>query len=142
LSLLLDTNVVSELASRRPNVSVSAWLRTLNVGDAFLSVATVAEICRGIGATKDENNRERLADWYTAALLPAFGSRILPLDFNTAERAGVIGGRAQRAGRRMEAIDAVIAATAELHGLTVVTRNVRDFEVWGGPMFNPWSLAD
>ena len=138
MSVLLDTNVVSELANQRPNDVVSNWLRSLKVNDAFLSVATVAEIRRGIVAAKSEPNRERLIRWYAGVLMPAFESRILPLDFTTAELAGIIGGRAQLAGRRMEAFDAVIAATAEVHGLTLVTRNVKDFEVWGGPMLNPW----
>ncbi len=139
MSLLLDTNVVSELANQRPSDAVANWLKSLKVDDAFLSVATIAEILRGIGAAKDPANRDRLTRWYAAVLMPTFQRRVLPLDFHTAEQAGIIGGRAQLAGRRMEAFDAVIAATAEVHSLTVVTRTVTDFEVWGGPVLNPWS---
>jgi toxin FitB len=138
LSLLLDTNVVSQFASQRTDARVSQWLRSMKVTDAFLSAVTIAEIRNGIVTAKEEANRDRLSAWYTAMVIPAFGDRVLPVTIEVAELCGAIAGRAQNAGRPAGPFDAIIAATAEVHGLTVVTRNVRDFEVWGGPVFNPW----
>jgi hypothetical protein len=140
LSYLIDTNVLSELSGAVPNPAIAAWLQSLPLTTAYLSAITIAEIRRGITVTRDLLHRERLESWL-ADIRESFKDRILPIDEKIAEFGGALEGLCQRAGRPVEPFDALIAATAHVHGLTVVTRNIRDFEVWGGPVFNPWTSA-
>jgi hypothetical protein len=137
LSYLIDTNVLSELARNEPSEAVAAWMKRQDLGAIYLSVITLAEITRGLTVARDPVRRRRLEAWL-ADVKAAFARRILPVDAPTAELGGQIEGRCQLAGRPAEPFDTLIAATAQAHGLTLVTRNVKDFEVWGGPVFNPW----
>ena len=138
MTFLLDTNVISEIGARKPDPQVVDWLRAQDIAGIFLSVITVAEIRRGIALSRDVEKRARLELWFEDQVLDAFDGRILPVDVAIADLCGQLVAERQRAGRPIEPFDAVIAATAEVHGLVLVTRNVRDFAGWGGRVFNPW----
>ena len=133
---VLDTNVVSEL--RRPdkaNPNVSAWAAANPLASVFLSAITILEIELGALAVerKDAAQGRILRAWIDDRILPRFDGRILPVDTAVARRCA----RLHAPNRRSER-DAIIAATALVHGMKVVTRNVADFEPMGVEILNPW----
>jgi predicted nucleic acid-binding protein len=133
---LLDTNVISEL--RRPGKAdrnVSAWAGTIPAANFFLSAISILEIELGVllMARKDAAQGAVLRAWIDDQILPRFDGRILAVDTAVAQRCARLHVPDRRAER-----DALIAATALLHGLTVVTRNVADFELVGVALLNPW----
>ena len=133
---VLDTNVVSEL--RRPdkaNPNVSAWAAANPLASVFLSAITILEIELGALAVerKDAAQGRILRAWIDDRILPRFDGRILPVDTAVARRCA----RLHAPNRRSER-DALIAATALVHGMKVVTRNVADFEPMGVEILNPW----
>ena len=138
MSHLLDTNMISELRKpqRRANAGVRSWISSRVVSDLYLSVITVLEIEIGIKrlARNDPVQSERLQVWLDMEVLDVFSGRILPVDVPVARRCARMHVPDPRPER-----DALIAATASVHGLTVVTRNVRDFEHLGVSVFNPWT---
>lgn len=134
---LLDTNVVSEMrkAPGRMDAGVAAWAAGASASDLFLSVITVMEIEAGIlrAERKDPGKAAILRAWLDAHVLPAFAQRVLDVDVDVARRCASLQATAPR-----NVPDAFIAATALVHGMTVVTRNVRDFEAMGVRVLNPW----
>jgi predicted nucleic acid-binding protein len=140
LSFLIDTNVASEAAKPRPSPQVRAWFAQQRDGALHFSVCTIGEIDFGIARLEVGPRRVALQAWRDH-LVDVSRRRILPVDLRVAETWGIVRARAAAAKRTMPSIDALLAATAEVHGLTLVTRNTRDFEVWGGPVFNPWAEA-
>lgn len=138
MRFLLDTNVVSEWVKPAPNPHVVAWLRTVEEERVFLSVATLAEIRRGVERMNPGSRRERLAEWLTGELPARFEGRLLDIDRGIADTWGVIMVRAQEAGQAPSSMDAFFAATAEVHHLTLVTRNVQQFAKLGIALLNPW----
>ena len=139
MKLLLDTCVVSELANRRPNVQVVDWLRRQNPKSLFLSFVTIGELEKGIARRGGDSRAIALGKWLRNDILAAFADRILPVDREVALAWGKICGEAERAGRKRPAVDALIAATALVHGLKLVTRNIDDMVGMGVPLFNPFS---
>lgn len=139
MSFLLDTNVVSEWAKRRPDPGVAAWLADVDEDRTFLSVITVAELRHGVERLPDGSRRARLGQWLQHDLLLRFESRILPINATIADAWGRMVARRAAAGRPIGAMDAFIAATAQIHDLTLVTRNVPDFETSIAALVNPWS---
>jgi predicted nucleic acid-binding protein len=137
VKLLIDTNVASEVMRPRPNLDVLAWLDAAPP-DTYFSVATLSEIGYGILRLEVGARRNRLSTWRDE-LVRVAGRNVLPVDGAVADAWSAVRARAAANGRPMPLIDALIAATAQHHGLTVVTRNVSDFEAWGGPVFNPWT---
>ncbi len=138
---LLDTNVVSELrkaGSGRADAAVTRWAASVDPVVLHLSVITVIEIEVGILrlARRDSTQGERLRSWLERQLLTAFAGRILAVDLSVALRCAHMRVPDPRADR-----DALIAATAHVHGLTVVTRNTADFEATGVPLLDPWTHA-
>ena len=134
---LLDTNIVSEL--RRPEKAdprVREWAATVPVSDFFLSAITVLEIELGalLIARKDRVYGRALREWIDHEVLPRFEGRILAVDTKVAQRCAHLHVPNPRGER-----DALIAATALVHGMTVVTRNVADFAPTGVPVLNPWA---
>jgi predicted nucleic acid-binding protein len=131
---LLDTNVI--LAARKHDPAVTDWLRGVRGQPLFLSALTVGEIRRGIAKARaaDPNAARPLERWLTRTVMD-FGANILPVDHAVA---GVWGDLA--VGPSLPVVDALIAATALRHGLSVVTRNVRDFSATGVPVLNPWNV--
>jgi predicted nucleic acid-binding protein len=133
---LLDTNVVSEL--RRParaDRRVVAWADAVQPVDLFLSAITILEIEVGtlLREQRDATQGAVLRAWIDDQVLPAFAGRILPVDTAVAQRCARLHVPDPRAER-----DALIAATALVHRLVVVTRNVADFRPMGVDLFNPW----
>ena len=137
---LLDTNTVSELAKPRPEPRVIAWFAKLDEDDVYLSVAMVAEIRRGIEVTPDPRRRQALRRWLEEDLLDRFAGRLLPIDRHVAEQWGAVVARGQRLGLTVNVMDGFFAATAEVHGLTLATRNVRHFADLGIPVYDPWTF--
>jgi predicted nucleic acid-binding protein len=138
VSFLLDTNVVSEWVRPRPAESVVAWLADVDEDLVFMSVVSFAELRRGIELLPPGRRRDRLEEWLAADLAGRFQGRILDVDPLVADAWGRIMARGHRAGRMPGAVDAFFAATAESHELTLVTRNIRDFENLGIYLYNPW----
>ncbi|MBX9909258.1 MAG: type II toxin-antitoxin system VapC family toxin [Beijerinckiaceae bacterium] len=133
---LLDTNVVSELRNLRiAEPAVIAWSRQHNGDHFFLSAVTVFELERGAlrALRRDERKGTMLRSWINDYVLPIFKGRILTFDVDVALRCAAMHMPDPRPER-----DSMIAATASIHGLTVATRNVADFEACGVPVFNPW----
>jgi toxin FitB len=133
---LLDTNVLSELRRReRTHPKVAAWADAAHATELFLSAITILEIEAGtlLLARRDEAQGAVLRAWIDGKVLPAFAGRILPIDTAVAQRCARLHVPNPRAER-----DALIAATALVHGLKVVTRNVADFEPMGVALINPW----
>lgn len=135
---LLDTNVISEATRLRPDANVIAWLDTTDEDRLFLSVATLAELSRGVEAMATGKKQRNLREWLLADLIPRFDDRILPVDAPTSLLWGAMLVRSQQAGRDIGAIDALLAATAERHDLTLATRNIKDFAGLELPLVNPW----
>ena len=134
---LLDTNAISEPKRARPDEGVIAWLGDQLLSDLHISVITVGELRRGIVRLEPGRRRDDL-DFWLADLILRYGERILPVDLDVTERWAALAEAARTAGRPSEMTDELIAATAHVHGLTVVTRNVRHFEHSGCRVLSPW----
>jgi predicted nucleic acid-binding protein len=135
VSYLVDTNVLSELRRREPDPNVVSWLERRPAMTLYLSVLTLGELRRGVEALPAGARKRRLADWLDVELPSFFAGRVLPIDARVADRWGHL---VAQAGRPFPAIDSLLAATALTHGLTLVTRNVRDFEYAGLAVVDPW----
>lgn len=136
---LLDTNAISEL--RRParaNPGLLAWACGMPPADLFISAITLFEVELGAGQVgrRDAIQGAVLRAWIDTQVIPAFRGRILPVDAEIAQRCATLHVPDPRPQG-----DSLIAATALVYRLTVVTRNVRDFEPMGVPLFNPWSRS-
>lgn len=136
---LLDTNVVSELRkvrSGKADRNVSAWADKVHAGDLYLSVISLQELEIGIllAERRDPMKGALFRTWLDQHVLPAFAGRVLPVDLAVAHRSARLHVPDPRPIR-----DCLIAATALVHGLVVVTRNVADFEPTGVQILNPWN---
>jgi predicted nucleic acid-binding protein len=138
MSFLLDTNVISEWVKPRPDPDVIAWADSVDEERVFLSVISLAEIRRGIELMVDGRRRNRLAAWLADELPERFTGRMLNIDDRVAEEWGLMMAKSQRAGAPLAIMDGFFAATAAVHGLTLVTRNVQHFAHLGIQLFNPW----
>jgi toxin FitB len=134
---LLDTNVVSELRKRSGDPGVKQWVARQSVADLAISVVTVIEIETGILRKErtDPDQARILTRWFEQNVLTGFADRILPLDLAAARRVASL----HVPDRAPQQHDALIAGTALARGLTVVTRNTRDFECASVECLNPWS---
>lgn len=131
---LIDTNVVSETRRRRPHPAVLAWLRSTRSVELRVSALTIGEIQKGVEQLRDRDpdRANSIESWLNDAVLEGFD--VLPFDAEAArEWARLMQGQSADL-----TIDAMIAATAKAHGLTVVTRNERDFDLLAVPTFNPF----
>ena len=142
MSYLLDTNVVSELRktrTRRANLNVVAWARGVPTSGMFLSAISVLEIETGVllAERRDPLQGAALRSWLDLSVLPTFARRILPVDTEVALRCARLHVPETRPDR-----DALIAATALVHGMTIVTRNVSDFAPTGVAIVDPWAYRD
>jgi predicted nucleic acid-binding protein len=136
MSYLIDTNVLSELRKTAPDSGVVDWFSRVHAHDVHISVVTIGEIRRGI-AKLQSRGAHRLAATYEswlAATKEQFAERVIPIDVDVAEEWGHSG-----AHHPTPAADALIAATAKVHGWTVITRNVKDFEPTGVRLVNPFA---
>lgn len=136
---LLDTNVPSELTRPKSDPLVEEWLEDANDEELYLSVVSLGEILKGITVLPQSKRRSELQRWLDDTLRPWFQGRVLPVTAAIAERWGILAGECQIQGRTLKVADGLIAATALVHQLSVVTHNVRDFEGLGVSVVNPWS---
>lgn len=138
MKYLLDTCLVSELIKPNPDSAVTAWVSAQQESNLYLSVLTLGELRSGVERLQDGQKRLRLANWLDSDLKPRFSGRLLPIDDVVVERWGIVTAQAKAKGMPMPVIDGLIAATALVHGLTLVTRNVSDMQASGVLLFNPW----
>jgi len=136
---VLDTNVVSELRNARLGKAdrrLARWADSVNAADLFLSAITIHELELGVllAERRDPRQGGMFRTWLDSHVLPAFSGRILPVDAAVAQRSAKLHVPDPRPLR-----DGLIAATALVHGMTVVTRNVTDFEPAGVGLLNPWA---
>lgn len=136
MSYLLDTNVLSELRRKTPDGSVVEWFSDRPASTLYLSVLTLGELRKGIEGVLDAKRRMALMDWLETDLPGFFAGRILPVDAPVADRWGRL---VAASGRPLPAIDSLLGATAVQHGLSMVTRNERDFAGLGLDVINPWT---
>jgi len=141
VSYLLDTNIVSEWVKLRPEPKVVSWLADIDEDRVFLSVATLAELRHGVERLPASRRRTRLDEWLRHELPARFEGRVLPIDETTAAAWGMIVARREAKGRPIGVMDAWIAATAQTHELTLVTRNAADFRDAVTAILDPWASS-
>ncbi|MDP1597187.1 MAG: type II toxin-antitoxin system VapC family toxin [Methylotenera sp.] len=139
---VLDTNVVSELRKVRigkADPNVASWAKSVDAADLFVSAITIMELELGVLLIerKVANQGAMLRAWLDQQVLPEFSGRTLPIDTTVAQRCARLH-VPDKHGER----DALIAATALVHGMTVVTRNVADFQSTGVTILNPWDSSN
>lgn len=139
MTYLLDTTAVSEWVKPRPDPGIARWLDEVDEDRTFLSVITVGELRRGVERLAAGRRRNDLTSWLDHRLPERFEGRLLPVGTEVADAWGRLTARLERRGRKVGAMDTLIAATAEHHRLRVVTRNVTDFEPTGVAVVNPWT---
>jgi toxin FitB len=133
--------VVSEWTKPRPDSGVASWLAEADEDRVFISVITLAELRYGVERMPTGSRRNRLDEWLSEHLPARFEERVLSIDPETAAAWGGIMARGRAGGRPVGIMDAFLAATAERHRLTLVTRNISDFDVLGIRVINPWSSS-
>jgi len=136
MKYLLDTNIVSELVSAKPNAKVIKWFNLIPTSAFYLSVLTLGEIRKGIEKVNDQRRKHKLLIWLEHELVDQFDHRILPISLEVADRWGRL---LSQTNRTLPAIDGLLAATALHHDMTLVTRNVGDFlDCANLEIINPW----
>lgn len=140
MSWLLDTCALSEYAKKAPAPKVIAWLDDQDEASLFISVITVGEIEKGILKLRatDKRRSQKLTAWL-GKVEQRFAGRILPLDTAALHVWAQLAACAELAGQPLPVMDGLMMATAQCHGLTVVTRNVQDFARYP-QVLNPWAL--
>ncbi len=133
---LLDTNVISETRRIKANPQVTAFITSALTNELFVSALTVGELWKGVALKRrtDRPAGDQLAGW-VQGIETLFANQVLPMDAAVARIWGEL-----CAGKSLPVIDAAIAATALAHGLTLVTRNTKDFAPSGVPVLNPWQI--
>jgi len=142
VNYLLDTNVLSEWIKSQPDPEVDRWLRTVDEESTCVSVVTFGELRQGVEMMARGRRRDEIESWLEYDLPERFDGRIIDVGLSIAIAWGLLRARTRSAGHPMEGMDAFLAATAQVHGLTLVTRNTKDFERLGISLFNPWLAAN
>lgn len=138
MNYLLDTNVISELVSTKPDVNVIRWMNKIPGHAFFLSVLSMGEIRKGIEKITDHKRKQKILLWFEHELPRTFHNRILPITLDISDRWGRLQYQAKRS---LPAIDTLLAATALHHDMALVTRNVKDFHDCPGlEIINPWQV--
>ena len=135
---LLDTNILSELRRPKPEPKVLAFIARQPLDLLYVSVVTFAEIRFGIELLDDPGRRAALNDWLAHKLRPMFDQRVLAVTEDVMLKWRVLVEEGRKVRHTFSQPDLIIAATALLHGLTLVTRDVTDYERAKVPVFNPW----
>jgi predicted nucleic acid-binding protein len=125
----------------RPQASVSRWLDEADDNQLYFSVVSLGEILKGVTILPEGMRRMELQQWLDGTLRPWFQGRILPVNEEIGERWGILAGECRLKGRPLKIADGFIAATALVHDLTIVTRNVKDFAGLGVVLLNPWEAV-
>jgi len=137
LRVLLDTCVLSELRRPKGHPGVRRAVDAFDNADLFVSVVSIGEIAKGIALLKESQNRRSLLGWLQA-LERDYADRLLPVDLETSHVWGELTAAAQKVGKTVPASDGLIAATAQRHGLHIMTRNTEHFDPTGVLLVNPW----
>lgn len=135
MNYLLDTNIISDLVSSKPNKNVAKWVESVPQNTLYLSVLTLGEIRSGIERREDGKRKNQLIAWLEHQLPQWFAGRILLVDHQVADRWGYLVGGTKRT---LPMIDSLLAATALTNNLVMVTRNVKDFDMQGLEVINPF----
>lgn len=138
MRFLLDTMVVSEPARPTPNGGVIEWLEEQAALELSISVLTLGEIARGVARMNDGKRKRELQSWLSANLRAQFEDRVLAIDREVALAWGELTAEGDRTGRPLPVTDGLLLATAKVHDLTIVTRNVGDFDRRGVTVLNPY----
>jgi predicted nucleic acid-binding protein len=138
MSYLIDTCCISELVKKKPNSNVVKWFNDHDELTMFLSVITFGELRKGIEKLPDSSKKKELNRWVKEDLKHRFKNRILSINLEEVNKWGEILAIAEKSGNPLPAIDSLIAATAQVHDLSVVTRNTQDMEGSGVEVINPW----
>jgi predicted nucleic acid-binding protein len=138
MNFLLDTNAVSEWVKPRPNPGLIAWMESADEDRIFISVISLAELRYGVERLAAGSRRARLEEWLAQELPLRFEGRILPINREIADAWGKTLSRSEAIGRPIGAMDAFLSATAEIHRMTLVTRNVSDFPRLDA-VLDPWT---
>jgi predicted nucleic acid-binding protein len=135
---LLDTNVLSEPIRPAPSANVAAWPRSAAAEDLAASVLSMGELQRGVLLVPAGARRERLLAWMASDLAAQLGGRVLPVDAAVTAVWARLGAAGRLAGRPLPDVDGLLLATAQVYGLTLVTRNTRHCGDRGVPTLDPW----
>ena len=137
MAFLLDTCLISEFFKKNSEIEVTEWFRRQIPETLFLSVLTIGELRKGLLRLPPSRKRDLISVWIDEAKI-RYDRRILNIDVNTSEVWARLRAQTESIGTPMSMIDSLIAATAVNHGLTVATRNIKDFERCGVATINPW----
>lgn len=140
MKYVLDTNVISEAINKQPNPQVMNWLRSMDSQELYLSVVTVGEIKKGVEKLPESQRKDNIKEWFENDLLIKFEDRVLALDLSVILVWGQLVGELEKKGRKLPALDSLIAATVKYYGYTLVTRNEKDFEGIDITVFNPFEI--
>ena len=140
--MLLDTNVISEMWRPRPNPTVAEWLDAQPADRLYICAPVLAEIRFGIERLPDGPRKAFLADRWTDLAIKGYRGRVLDFDLAAAAHYGAITAHREKRGRRLEPIDAMIAAVALAHGMPLVTRDTNDFLDIGLQLIDPFAKPD
>lgn len=139
MKYLLDTCILSEAIKRKPDPNVMQWLESCTEEDVYISSLTLGELHKGILRLQDQTRKKLLEFWLLNELLRRFAGRVLDVDTEVALSWGKQLAESEQKGLTLPAIDSLIAATAQKHGLIMVTRNTRDFERCNIQCLNPFT---
>lgn len=140
-SWLLDTTVLSELRKPKPDSKVVAFIAAQPLDRLYVSVVTLAEIRFGIDLVAEAGRRGELTDWLAHRVRPMFEQRVLTVSEDVMFRWRLLVEEGRKAGHTFSQPELIIAATALHHGMTVMTRDVGDFERARAPVLNPWQAV-
>ncbi len=138
MSYLIDTCCISELVKKKPNPNVVKWFADRDELSMYLSVITFGELRKEIEKLPDSQKKAELNRWVKEDLKHRFKNRILNINIEEVNKWGEILATAEKNGNPLPAIDSLIAATAQVHDLSVITRNTQDMEGSGVEVINPW----
>lgn len=139
---LLDTNVLSEPAKPRPNPVVVEWAESQPRDALAISTVSLGEVRFGLDLLAPGRRRAALEEWLKRVMREQFHGRVLAVNKDVALTWGRLTAADQKRGRVLPIVDGLLLATAAVHGLTIVTRNERDFVDRGVPVLNPWPESD
>ena len=138
MNYLLDTCLLSELCKLRPNTGVIDWIMGTDESRLFVSALSLSEIQKGIAKLETGKRKSSIQTWLDQDLLQRFNGKILSVNLDTALEWGLFCGKSESKGRPVPVIDSLLAVTAIVHNLCVVTRNEGDFEPFPVKILNPW----
>lgn len=136
---LLDTNILSEIRKPKPQPKVIDFVRQQPIETLFVSTVTFAELRYGIEVLDDTERRAELNDWLTLKVRPMFAGRILEVSEDVMFKWRLLVDVGRKQGHTFTQPDLIIAATAIVHGITVVTRDTSDYQLTRASLYNPWT---